>query len=81
MAQLLAGSSLSCDLGLSLDLQLQSERLRGEKPVALDPPSSLLQHRVRAWAGAVLPVRGRAQGHQGLCWALSHCPVPSAPCC
>ncbi|KAI5929504.1 WD repeat-containing protein 97 [Manis javanica] len=43
--KLLAGSSLSCDLGLSLDLQLQSERLRGEKPVALDPPSSLLQHR------------------------------------
>ncbi|XP_057353608.1 WD repeat-containing protein 97 [Manis pentadactyla] len=43
--KLLAGSSLSCDLGLSLDLQLQSEQLRGEKPVALDPPSSLLQHR------------------------------------
>ncbi|KAK2494974.1 hypothetical protein MC885_002942 [Smutsia gigantea] len=44
-SQLLACSSLSCDLGLSLELQLQSEQLRGEKPVALDPPSSLLQHR------------------------------------
>ncbi|XP_014652794.1 PREDICTED: WD repeat-containing protein KIAA1875 [Ceratotherium simum simum] len=45
-SQLLARSSLSCALGLSLDLQLQSERLHGEKPVALDPPSSHLQHRI-----------------------------------
>ncbi|KAB1257801.1 WD repeat-containing protein 97 [Camelus dromedarius] len=43
---LLARSSLSCELGLSLDLQLQSERLRREKPVAPDPLSSHLQHRI-----------------------------------
>ncbi|XP_064332714.1 WD repeat-containing protein 97 [Camelus dromedarius] len=45
-SQLLARSSLSCELGLSLDLQLQSERLRREKPVAPDPLSSHLQHRI-----------------------------------
>ncbi|XP_047641433.1 WD repeat-containing protein 97 isoform X16 [Phacochoerus africanus] len=44
-SQLLARSSLSSDLGLSLDLQLQSEPLLGEKPVAPDPPS-YLQHRI-----------------------------------
>lgn len=44
-SQLLARSSLSSDLGLSLDLQLQSEPLLWEKPVAPDPPS-YLQHRI-----------------------------------
>ncbi|XP_040481713.1 WD repeat-containing protein 97 [Ursus maritimus] len=45
-SQLLARSSLSSNLGLSLDLQLQVERLQGEKPVVLGPPSLHLQHRV-----------------------------------
>ncbi|KAM5137403.1 LOW QUALITY PROTEIN: WD repeat-containing protein 97 [Callospermophilus lateralis] len=41
VSKLLACSSLSCDLGLSLDLQMQLEQLREEMTVALDPPSSL----------------------------------------
>nr|XP_058899361.1 WD repeat-containing protein 97 [Kogia breviceps] len=44
-SQLLARSSPSRELGLSLQLQLQLERLHGEKPVAPDPPSSHLQRR------------------------------------
>ncbi|CAM9535340.1 unnamed protein product [Rangifer tarandus platyrhynchus] len=36
-SQLLALSSLSCELGLGLDLQLQQDRL-SEKPLAWDPP-------------------------------------------
>ncbi|XP_057593011.1 LOW QUALITY PROTEIN: WD repeat-containing protein 97 [Hippopotamus amphibius kiboko] len=43
---LLARSSLSCELGLGLDLQLQWELLRREKPVTPDPPSSHLQRRI-----------------------------------
>ncbi|XP_077022647.1 WD repeat-containing protein 97 isoform X2 [Tamandua tetradactyla] len=42
-SQLLACSSLSSRLGLSLDLQLQSERLQKEMQVALDPSPSHLQ--------------------------------------
>ncbi|XP_045417194.1 WD repeat-containing protein 97 isoform X2 [Lemur catta] len=45
-SQLLACSSLSDDLGLSLDLQLQWERLQERTTMALDPPSSHLQHRI-----------------------------------
>ncbi|XP_025121392.2 WD repeat-containing protein 97 isoform X5 [Bubalus bubalis] len=37
-SQLLARSSLSCELGLSLDLQLQWDQL-SKKPLAWDPPS------------------------------------------
>ncbi|XP_065759482.1 WD repeat-containing protein 97 isoform X2 [Muntiacus reevesi] len=37
-SQLLALSSLSCELGLGLDLQLQRDRL-SEKPLAWDPPT------------------------------------------
>ncbi|DAA22926.1 TPA: WD repeat-containing protein KIAA1875-like [Bos taurus] len=37
-SQLLARSSLSCELGLSLDLQLQWDRL-SKNPLAWDPPS------------------------------------------
>lgn len=44
--QLLARSSLSHCLGLSLDLQLQLEQLRGRTTVALDLPSSHLQCRI-----------------------------------
>eukprot|EP00070_Physeter_catodon_P049665 XP_028356559.1 WD repeat-containing protein 97 [Physeter catodon] len=44
-SQLLARSSPSRELGLSLHLQLQLERLHGEKPVAPDPLSSPLQRR------------------------------------
>ncbi|XP_049556475.1 LOW QUALITY PROTEIN: WD repeat-containing protein 97 [Orcinus orca] len=44
--QLLARSSPSHELGLSLQLQLQLERLHGEKPVAPDPLSSHLQRRI-----------------------------------
>nr|XP_023504978.1 WD repeat-containing protein 97 isoform X5 [Equus caballus] len=43
---LLARSSLSCELGLSLDRQLQSEQFHPEKPMALDPSSSHLQNRI-----------------------------------
>ncbi|KAM4823038.1 LOW QUALITY PROTEIN: WD repeat-containing protein 97 [Urocitellus parryii] len=43
VSKLLACSSLSCDLGLSLDLQMQLEQLREEMTMALDPPSSLPQ--------------------------------------
>ncbi|KAM9198549.1 WD repeat-containing protein 97 [Dugong dugon] len=39
-SQLLAQSSLSCNLGLSLDLQLQSERPRAGAQVSLEPSSS-----------------------------------------
>lgn len=56
--QLLARSSLSSNLGLSLDLQLQVERLQGEKPVVPGPLSLHLQHRVR---GCRLP-KSRAAG-------------------
>ncbi|XP_032171465.1 WD repeat-containing protein 97 isoform X2 [Mustela erminea] len=45
-SQLLARSSLSSNLGLSLDLQLQWELLRGKKPVVPDSPPLHLQHRV-----------------------------------
>uniref|UniRef100_A0A8C0I3G3 WD repeat domain 97 n=1 Tax=Balaenoptera musculus TaxID=9771 RepID=A0A8C0I3G3_BALMU len=45
-SQLLARSSLSHELGLSLHLQLQLERLHGEKLVAPDPLSSHLQRRI-----------------------------------
>lgn len=45
-SQLLARSSLSCELGLSLDRQLQSEQFHPEKPMALDPSSSHLQNRI-----------------------------------
>ncbi|XP_066120990.1 WD repeat-containing protein 97 [Saccopteryx bilineata] len=46
-SQLLACSSLSSSLGLSLDLQLQSEQLCQERPVAQEPPpASHLRHRV-----------------------------------
>nr|XP_015001743.2 repressor of RNA polymerase III transcription MAF1 homolog isoform X8 [Macaca mulatta] len=45
-SQLLARSSLSHCLGLSLDLQLQLEQLRGRTTVALDLPSSHLQCRI-----------------------------------
>ncbi|XP_022410997.1 WD repeat-containing protein 97 [Delphinapterus leucas] len=45
-SQLLARSSPSHELGLSLHLQLQWERLHGEKPVAPDPLSSHLQRRI-----------------------------------
>ncbi|XP_032272009.1 WD repeat-containing protein 97 [Phoca vitulina] len=45
-SQLLARSSLSSNLGLSLDLQLHLERLQGEKPVVPGPPALHLQHRV-----------------------------------
>ncbi|XP_030897294.1 WD repeat-containing protein 97 [Leptonychotes weddellii] len=44
-SQLLARSSLSSNLGLSLDLQLHLERLQGEKPVIPGPPALHLQHR------------------------------------
>ncbi|XP_033058924.1 WD repeat-containing protein 97 isoform X6 [Trachypithecus francoisi] len=44
--ELLAHSSLSHYLGLSLDLQLQLEQLRGRTTIALDLPSSHLQCRV-----------------------------------
>ncbi|XP_036159751.1 WD repeat-containing protein 97 [Myotis myotis] len=44
--QLLAHSSLSSFLGLSMDLQLQSEQLRQETPAAPEAPSSHLKHRV-----------------------------------
>ncbi|XP_035582979.1 LOW QUALITY PROTEIN: WD repeat-containing protein 97 [Zalophus californianus] len=43
-SQLLARSSLSSNLGLSLDLQLHLERLRGEKPMVPGPPALHLQH-------------------------------------
>uniref|UniRef100_G3U3E2 Uncharacterized protein n=1 Tax=Loxodonta africana TaxID=9785 RepID=G3U3E2_LOXAF len=39
-SQLLAQSSLSCNLGLSLDLQLQAEHLREGEQVSLEPSSS-----------------------------------------
>ncbi|XP_015426863.1 PREDICTED: WD repeat-containing protein 97-like [Myotis davidii] len=45
-SQLLAHSSLSSFLGLSMDLQLQSEQLRQEMPAAPEAPSSYLKHRV-----------------------------------
>ncbi|XP_046930279.1 WD repeat-containing protein 97 [Lynx rufus] len=45
-SQLLARSSLSGSLGRSLDLQLQLERLRGEKPVVPGLPSPHVQHRI-----------------------------------
>nr|KAF6270914.1 WD repeat domain 97 [Myotis myotis] len=45
-SQLLAHSSLSSFLGLSMDLQLQSEQLRQETPAAPEAPSSHLKHRV-----------------------------------
>ncbi|XP_036686108.1 WD repeat-containing protein 97 [Balaenoptera musculus] len=45
-SQLLARSSPSHELGLSLHLQLQLERLHGEKLVAPDPLSSHLQRRI-----------------------------------
>nr|KAF6405897.1 WD repeat domain 97 [Rousettus aegyptiacus] len=45
-SQLLARSSLSCYLGLSLDLQLQWEQLHRERPAAPVPPWSHLQRRV-----------------------------------
>ncbi|XP_032704280.1 WD repeat-containing protein 97 [Lontra canadensis] len=45
-SQLLARSSLSSYLGLSLDLQLQWKQLRGKKPVVPDSLSLHLQHRV-----------------------------------
>ncbi|XP_059528342.1 WD repeat-containing protein 97 [Myotis daubentonii] len=45
-SQLLAHSSLSSLLGLSMDLQLQSEQLRQETPAAPEAPSSHLKHRV-----------------------------------
>ncbi|XP_072806085.1 WD repeat-containing protein 97 isoform X4 [Vicugna pacos] len=54
-SQLLARSSLSCELGLSLDLQLQLEWLCRETPVAPDPLSSHLQHRIP------LPLKRRPQ--------------------
>ncbi|XP_017738866.1 PREDICTED: LOW QUALITY PROTEIN: WD repeat-containing protein 97 [Rhinopithecus bieti] len=44
--ELLAHSSLSHYLGLSLDLQLQLEQLRGRPTIALDLPSSHLQCRI-----------------------------------
>lgn len=81
MPQLLARSSLSCELGLSLDRQLQSEQFHPEKPMALDPSSSHLQNRVRGqgrW-GAAHP-RAELQGHWGPCSALSLCPVLRSPC-
>ncbi|XP_029779049.1 WD repeat-containing protein 97 [Suricata suricatta] len=45
-SQLLARSSLSGSLGLSLDLHLQFERLQGEKPVVPGLPSPDIQHRI-----------------------------------
>ncbi|KAF6101668.1 WD repeat domain 97 [Phyllostomus discolor] len=45
-SQMLAHSSLRSSLGLSVDLQLQLEQLRQERPLAQDAPSSHLQHRV-----------------------------------
>ncbi|KAG8515425.1 WD repeat-containing protein 97, partial [Galemys pyrenaicus] len=45
-SQLLASSSLSSCLGLSLDLQLLEEQHRGRMPVAPEPPATQLQHRV-----------------------------------
>ncbi|KAM5315107.1 WD repeat-containing protein 97 [Glossophaga mutica] len=45
-SQMLARSSLSSTLGLSVDLQLQLEQLPQERPVASDSLSSHLQHRV-----------------------------------
>ncbi|XP_033616718.1 WD repeat-containing protein 97 [Fukomys damarensis] len=45
-SQLLACSSLSQDLGLSLDLLLHSEQVQGEMTTALGQLSSLMQHRV-----------------------------------
>uniref|UniRef100_A0A2K6JNA3 WD repeat domain 97 n=1 Tax=Rhinopithecus bieti TaxID=61621 RepID=A0A2K6JNA3_RHIBE len=45
-SKLLAHSSLSHYLGLSLDLQLQLEQLRGRPTIALDLPSSHLQCRI-----------------------------------
>nr|XP_054375234.1 WD repeat-containing protein 97 isoform X6 [Pongo abelii] len=45
-SQLLARSSLSHSLGVSLDLQLQLEQLRGRTTMALDLPSSHLQCRI-----------------------------------
>ncbi|XP_021544413.1 WD repeat-containing protein 97 [Neomonachus schauinslandi] len=44
-SQLLARSSLSSNLGLSLDVQLHLEQLQGEKPVVPGPPALHLQHR------------------------------------
>uniref|UniRef100_A0A8C5V7D5 WD repeat domain 97 n=1 Tax=Microcebus murinus TaxID=30608 RepID=A0A8C5V7D5_MICMU len=45
-SQLLAHSSLSHDLGLSLDLQLQWEQLQETTTMALDPSFSHLEHRI-----------------------------------
>uniref|UniRef100_G1P818 WD repeat domain 97 n=1 Tax=Myotis lucifugus TaxID=59463 RepID=G1P818_MYOLU len=45
-SQLLAHSSLSSFLGLSVDLQMQSEQLRQERPASPEAPSSHLKHRV-----------------------------------
>ncbi|KAM6171837.1 WD repeat-containing protein 97 [Erethizon dorsatum] len=45
-SQLLAHSSLCHDLGLSLDLLLHAEQVQGEMTMALEPLTSLLQHRV-----------------------------------
>ncbi|EPQ07033.1 WD repeat-containing protein KIAA1875 [Myotis brandtii] len=45
-SQLLAHSSLSSFLGLSVDLQLQSEQLQQERPAAPEAPTSHLKHRV-----------------------------------
>ncbi|XP_063087317.1 WD repeat-containing protein 97 isoform X2 [Cavia porcellus] len=45
-SQLLARSSLSHDLGLSLDLLLHSEQVQREMTVVLEPLTSLLQHRL-----------------------------------
>nr|XP_054513561.1 WD repeat-containing protein 97 isoform X3 [Pan troglodytes] len=45
-SQLLARSSLSHYLGISLDLQLQLEQLQGRMTMALDLPSSHLQCRI-----------------------------------
>uniref|UniRef100_A0A8C5KKS9 WD repeat-containing protein KIAA1875-like n=1 Tax=Jaculus jaculus TaxID=51337 RepID=A0A8C5KKS9_JACJA len=45
-SQLLSRSSLSCELGLSLDLQLQAEALEWKRPMVLDTTSTILQHRI-----------------------------------
>lgn len=73
--KLLARSSLSSNLGLSLDLQLQVERLQGEKPVVLGPPSLHLQHRVR---GAACPGAG-LQGRWGSVLGSEPLSCPQVP--
>lgn len=73
-SQLLALSSLSCELDLGLDLQLQQDRL-SEKPLAWDPPPhDLGQSRVRTWWER-LP-RGRSCRDTG---AQASVPNPDLP--